>query len=265
MYRVEVHKFIARVNLIFYRAGVWHQEDEETVAAWILKLFYSIYFFILLVALLAGPLTSDNIDNIIFSLQTSLITTVLLSKLLLIIWRQDEVLELLKRLCVHSVEEHDEFTLINNKLKDLMEFVAAFLSSTYLCGTCCTLVVPLLRKERKLFFEIGFPLDYKNDEFAYWMAVTFIFTEFIIMTVSWLFTVVIWYLMTNCGLRYDVLGQQIKKMGKIKANQLRKKLSDTETDELYRADFLEAIKSHNYKEYKWSRSCNIRNFNILSF
>lgn len=78
---------------------------------------------------------------------------------------------------MHGVEEKEEFALINNKLKSLMKLVTIFLSCSVIGGFCGAFVKPLLENERKLFFVIGFPLDWRNDEFAYWMAVAFIFTH----------------------------------------------------------------------------------------
>lgn len=256
MYRVVIHHHIERIYSVFYGLGIWQQEDKETVGGRRIKLFYAIYYCLAPISFITGAMTSGNQDESVFLIEALLITCVSVVRLFYMLWRKREVLELLNQICNYSVKDQNTFILINNKMKYLRNFVVAFVSSAFCVGIYSTLLVPFLVSERKLFFSIGFPLDWRNDELAYWLAVAFLFTEVIIMSISWLFTAIIWYLMANCGLRYVVFGQQLKNMGKVSAvdgTTGKRITSITKRDNIYRRYLLEAIKSHEYlnEYYCW--------------
>lgn len=247
MFRVEVHKHIERIIKFFLQIGLWHR--EESVREWRIKFTYSIYYCFFLISLVTGALRSDNRAEIIFLVQTSIMAAVSLVKLMHIIWRKTEILELLNRVCDFYVKEYDIFTVINEKLKDLMKFVAVFLSVAYICGICTAFVAPFIGQEKKPFLSIGFPLDWKNDKYAFWIVVTFIFTELILTSISVLFSVIIWYLLTNCGLRFTVLGERIRNMGKIESvegTSKKRKVLKIERDNLYHQELHQCIASHIY-------------------
>lgn len=254
MFRVEVHKFIKKIILLFFRAGLWHQEeDEQTLRKWRLKIICSIYYCLLPISLATGNRHDDK-KEFIFSVQSSMITFVLLVKMLHITWRKRETLDLLNRVCDFYVKDHENFTLINDKLKDLMKFAIVFFILVMCSATCSTLVIPLLESERTHFFNLGFPFDYENNEIAYWLAVAFLFTQVILTIISLLFCIIIWYLMINCGLTV-----QIKNMGEIRSVEEgkvnKRKITITERDNVFLRDLMDAITSHNeLKEYECLRS-----------
>lgn len=116
---------------------------------------------------------------------------------------------------------------------------AAVLTVSYICGFCSTLITPFIGVEKKLFFSIGFPLDWKNNEFDYCIGAAFIFTQMFLSRIALLVSVMIWYLLMNCGLQYVALGHQIKNMGAIKSvdkKANKRKISNIERDNLYRRD-----------------------------
>ncbi len=126
-----------------------------------------------------------------------------------------------------------------------MKLMTVLWISSCFCLFCEVLVAPFIPDEKTLFFPVGFPLDWRNSEFAYWMAFTFIATIAVMTAISLLFTTILWYLMANCSWRYEVLGQQIKKMG---ADD--RQISNVEGDNLYRRELDKAIASHTHlKEY----------------
>lgn len=244
MFRVQVHKHTERIFSLFYRMHIWHREDEETVTERTFKLFYSIFYCLFPLSLIAGAFASDNMGEFVFLVESSILSAVSLIRLLYVIWRKNEILDLINRICDYGVKDEQTFSQTNDKLNIFMKFSTAFVSLVYFCGISMVLVIPFLSTERTLFFNIGFPLDWKNNEFAYWMAFTFVVTQVIITAVSLLFPVIVWYLMASCGWRYVALGQQIRDMGKIKledATAIEMKISNAEIDNLYQRDLIEAI------------------------
>lgn len=239
----------------YYRMGVWHREDEETVGERRLKFFYSFYFIIFPILTAGGMISNDNKDQVIFSGEILVLCIVLLVKLWYIIWREKELLELLLNgICEYFIDDHKKYTQVTNKLNMLMKFAAVFLCLACFC-VICMIVVPIFENDNNLFVILAFPLDWRNNEFAYWSANIFLCTQLIGDVITWSFTVITWYLMANCSLRYDVLGQQIRNMGTIKSvHEMsdERKMSHAERDNLYLRDLLEAIATHTkLKEYKY--------------
>lgn len=254
MSQIEVHKNIVRITEFFYRVGIWNRQDVETIGQKRLKLFYFVYYFLYPLSFTAGAVASDNEDEKILMVQSSIMSVVLLLKLWYLIWRKNEILELLDRICDYCIDDRETVKVVNDKLDIFMKFITVFLSVAYFSITSVSFVAPFIGEERKLFLPIGFPLDWRNNEFAYWMAVMFIGSEMIISSFLFLFSVIVWYLIANCSWRYDVLGEKITEMGKrrkeVYESAVERPISNTERDNLYHRDLVSAITSHSHlKEY----------------
>lgn len=247
MYKVQIHKVINSIFSSFFRLGLWHPGDEATIRETRIKLFYSIYNLLLPISLMAGSLSSDNRDESIFLIEGAIMATVFSVKLMYIILRKKKILELLNRVGVYSLENLEECTIVNDTLKNLMRFVRVFISLSYTAMTCSQLVIPFLGGEKKLFFNVGLPLDWKNNEIAFWIAFVFLVTEIFLTAVAILFSILMWYLMTNCAIRYEVLGHQIKNMGVIRevvATANRRKITVVEKQNLFLQDLISHAESH---------------------
>lgn len=64
---------------------------------------------------------------------------------------------------VYSIDDREEFKLVNDKMRRFIKFVTILFFNTF---TACyvTVVAPFFGKEKKLFYNIGFTLDWKNNE-----------------------------------------------------------------------------------------------------
>lgn len=121
-------------------------------------------------------------------------------RLFFIIWRQNEIFELLHRIDVYLIKEEQDFTVIANKLKSFTKWITYFYSYAIFMGVCITVGVPFIRSKKNLFLNVGFPLDYKNDEISFWIVFLFVFTETSLSISSVSYSIIIWYLMFNCAL-----------------------------------------------------------------
>ncbi len=244
MLRVQLHNLIRRLFFCYYLFGFWHQGDVETSKERRSKILISIYYLLFLISNIAGAVASDNRDDKVFLIEVTIMCIVLLVKLWYIIWRKRETLELLDRICDYNVEDRETFDLVNSKLKKLMKFCAAFFTAVLICGIYLSFFEPLLRTEKKLFVNFGFPLDWKNNDLAYWLANLFFATQMIIVFFGSTFSVITWYLMANCGCSYVVVGQRIRKMGEMRS-AVKIKISKTQKDTLYQRHLIETIASHS--------------------
>lgn len=68
----------------------------------------------------------------------------------------------------------------------------------------------LIGNERRLFVDIGFPLNYKDSEVAYWVAYVFLSTEIVVHLMYVFCSLLMWYLLFSCSLRYKELGGRLK-------------------------------------------------------
>lgn len=257
MFRVQVHANIQVILEFLYRLGFWHRNHKETVVERSIKLFYSIYNCLFPISLLVGAFTSDSIDESIFLIQVGTLNSVCLVKLLHLIWRQVEILELFNGICEYSIVDRKTFDRVEDKLSNLMKFVEVFLITTSICGLSVTILSPLFSNKRTIIIKFAFPLDWRNNEFAYWMASLFLSTEAIIVLTSLLFVVISWYLMASLLCRYEVLGQQMKTIGQVTPtvdeSGKKRQISKIEIDKLYLQDLIRTIESWNYlKEYERS-------------
>lgn len=247
MYQIQVHPRIESIISFLHLIGLWNRGDKPTVKEMRTMSFYSVYYFLFPVLLLTQAFISENQDEIIFLIEATAVSFVMLVRLWYLIWNKKRILELMNQICVYTIDDNEENTLINRKLKRLMKFVTVFLAILNFAGFCVVFVLPFIGSERKLFFNVAFPLDWKNDELSYWIAVAFTSVEVVLCAVSLLCPVIIWYLLINCALNYEVLGHRIRCIGTTKPS--KRNISVAEEHELFRRGLIAAVESHrNIKE-----------------
>lgn len=221
--------------------GFWYRQDDKIFG----KLFYSTYYILFPISTIAGALSNENhLESKILLVESAMISIPLLTKLLYVIWRKREILEFLNRICDYYIEDSETFTAVNNKLNALMLFVSSLFWSTAFSGVSIAFITPFVGREKNLFLRVGFPLDWRNDELSYWVTFVYVSIQMMLSAILVSFSIIIWYLMANCSWRYDVLGQEVLKMGKIRKRESveQHRISDAERDSLYRQDLVETIK-----------------------
>lgn len=220
-----------------------------------IKFFYCFYYSLFPISLVVGAIKSDDLEEKIYSFELAIAMIVLSAKLHFIIWKQKEILELLNRICVFSIQNDDDCKFVNKKISEFMKFVILLIIlNALLGGFCDSTVAPFVGSEKNLFFKIGFPFDWKNNEVAFWMANLFLFTEVYLSIAACLFPIIMLYLMICCSLRYEVLGNELKNMGSI-PKENKRKTSEKEKHDIYLRDLKAAIDSHlHIRGYNYVRS-----------
>lgn len=254
MYRVELKNILNRTMSLFYYLKLWHRDDETTIGVTIIKSLYCIYHLLFPISLMAGAITNDDTDESILLAEISINCSVMSVKVLHIIWKKKEILEMLNRCCVYIVGDQGEFTLVNSTLRKFEKFIVILLVVLNVTGIFITVVSPCLGSERKLFLNVAFPLDWKNDRISYWIVNAFLFTEVFFSTLTFSFSVIIWYLLINCDLRYKIVGNQLRNMGRIKTEDItvenKHKTLDKEKKNIFCRDLIAVIDSYQQmREY----------------
>lgn len=244
---VQVNRSINHLTELFCCLGLWQRGLKATRRETWIKLFYSIFFLLLAISLIAGAIKSNDFGDSILLALLATQTILMLVRFCHIIWNKNEVVKLLRRIDVYPTEDNGELTPINSILKGFIKITTYFFIYAVLTVVVVLLIMPFVGKERKLFVDIAFPLDYKNNEIAFWVAFLFLFVGTILVLISILFSILIWYLLLNCGLQYRVLGSKLRHIGIIKTtdptvNRLR--ISKVEKQNLFYRDLIAAVKYH---------------------
>ncbi|XP_037025588.1 odorant receptor 94b-like [Bradysia coprophila] len=218
MHSIQIHKFIALIISFLYLIGVWHRGDKSTVKEMQRKLFFCIQNSLFVLSIGFGSIANDKKNMSIFLAEISVGAAVLSVKLWLLVWKQNKILDLLPQVCVFSIRNGDDYKRSSDKLRGFVKFALVFISAAAFAAFLSTLGLPLFGSEKTIFMEIAFPLDYRNKEIAFWIAITFMFIGTSLSVVSLLFTVMCWYLLLSCSLRYEVLGSELKNLGRITKN-----------------------------------------------
>ena len=218
MHSIQIPKAIALIISFFYLIGFWHRGEKPTVKEIRLKLFYCIYYALFFLSIVVGAIINEEMDQSIFLAELSMGVGVMCLQLWLLIWKQNEILNLLNRVSVFSIQDDDDHDVFTEKVRGFMKFVFVFMTTLTTADFLMSVVYPLVGSERTLFIEIAFPLDYKNSDIAFFIAAVWFFTEtFLTMSVIY-FSVIIWYVLLICALRYEILGSELKRMGQISEN-----------------------------------------------
>ncbi|XP_037025860.1 odorant receptor 23a-like [Bradysia coprophila] len=239
----KIQSGINDMTTLFYRIGFWHRGPAASPRELCLKLFYCILYVQFPISLMGGAIISDTIGEAIFLMEPSVITSVMFTKLCVLIWKQNEIMEFLNGICVFPIRYDEDFMYVDVKLKRFMTFVRVVLGVALVAVGFEGILVPIITTERYLFYKIAFPWDWKTDDRAYWAAVAFEFMGIVFTVLAFVFSIVIWYLLLNCSLRYEVLGNEMGKMGS-KWDKVRAKVSVMERENIFSRDLKASIESH---------------------
>lgn len=217
MYVVELENGMSRLIKLFFAIGFWHRGDNPTLTQIVINTFYCVYYLFFPISLIAGAITNENSAESVSLLAIALSNVTLVVKIYHIIWRKKDILQMMNRNCIYTVDDQETFILIDNKLKSLMKFFTVFAFSAAMAAFCSIIAhIGYLGRERQLFFKIGFPFDYKTNEIAFWLALAFNSTEEIVAVLIIFFSTIVWYLMVHCAFKYEILGHKLRTLGLLK-------------------------------------------------
>ncbi|XP_037040042.1 odorant receptor 94b-like [Bradysia coprophila] len=211
MHHIQVHTIINQILSVFYRIGFWNREDEKSPIKLRIKWFYLIYHFMVVVSAVTGSLHNENKDDRILLIETAVVNAVLTAKLWLTMWKQRQIFELLEQICTFTVRDREAFVFVNEKLKQFSNVTKLFIWIVAVLATF-EVIAPFVG-EKNLFFKIALPFDWRKNDLNYLLANAYICSAIILSCFCVLNTILLWYIMFNCSLRYQVLGIHITKMG----------------------------------------------------
>ncbi|XP_037039750.1 putative odorant receptor 71a [Bradysia coprophila] len=242
MHSTRIHTVIDRTISFFRRIGIWHGEVRPTMNQLRLKLFYSIYHTFFCTSLYVGAITNESADESIFLAEAAIIVAVFTIKIWMLIWKQKQIMRLLNRICVFSIRNGEEFEFFNDKVEKFIKFVKLFACATVIASLGCS-VFPFFVNEKLFIVDIAFPLDWKDSEIGFWMAYIFFVSEIVLTLLALTFSVIIWYLLLHCSLRYKILGMEIRNMGRT-TDPSKEEISAKEQQAIFYQDLVALIEAH---------------------
>lgn len=235
---IEVHSLITKILQSFYRLRLWNVTEKASLRITVLKLLQLFYFASFVASMAVGACMSYDKDEYIFLTVAAMINGVIVYRMATIIWKKNEILLFVRELGKHSIEHEGDFIRVNIKLENFIKFAKAFILMCVL-GVTFALFVPVISSENKLVFNIALPPQWKNNEVVFWIAHLYSVLGCTYSSLSLLLSVIIWYLMINCAIQYEMLGNQLRNLGLEKM-----KASKEEIQKLFLQDLIAAIEIH---------------------
>lgn len=264
MYHVELKKNIRHIMSLFYCLGLWHRDDDVSIIRKTIKLFPPIYYSFFTVSLLNGAITTDDKDESIFLALIAIISVTLLVKLYFITWRQKEIFEMLNGCGVFTVEDDEDFNIVEKTLKKIETFYNILFAGTSIFGFSISLW-PFLGISQKPFLNVAPNLDLKNNRIAFWVVNAFLGTEVCFACISSVFSAVVGLLLIACALRYEVLGNEIIRIGVIKTEGKMTQSSKKKRSNIFLRELIAKIDSHRQiRKYYTEDLIQNQQFDIFS-
>lgn len=204
----------------------------------------NIFYLSFVISVLTGVFLSDDKNESIFLVAVSVAAVVIIVKLKYILCEQEDITKFIQNTGTHLLEDEVYFLQITKKINFLMKFATFFTCTTFVGITpLFILYLPIFSVEKRLPLNIGFPFDWRTSEIAYWIAYFYTIFNFMITIFCLLLNVIIWYLMINCAIKYETLGNQFRGVSKTKATGERdKNISDAVMS--FTEKLIDLIKNH---------------------
>lgn len=244
MYTIKVHKRIEQIISVFYFMGLWHDDRENNFRKWVFRIYHIVIYGYFPVSLIAEAFTSDNESEAIYLGVVSIVAFVLAVRLYYFLLKKDEILELVHKMCTHSVTDNEQFHKVSNKIRVFIKIITYF-GIMVVCSVSIQTVIalPMFSNEKVLPYNIYFFLDWRKSQLAYWIAFVFVMYESMISIVCVLFNIIIWYLMVSCVTEYQILGSEFRNIG-TKITLTENILSVVQKQELFLEELTSLIKRH---------------------
>lgn len=215
MTTIEINDRINQVVSQYYRLKIWQRENATPSLLHVaIQRFYFVIHLSYVFAVFSG-LFLCNHNEFVFQIAVLMAYFVVNVKLYYLLWHQKDIRSFLHKLCYHSISDRNESIRVNKKLNAFVKFVSTFLMLAA-SGTVPFFgyTLPIFTKGRKLPLMIGlYPLNWRNNLWSYWAAYLFITLNHVLTVALLSSSVIIWYIMINCSIKYELLGSEFRRIG----------------------------------------------------
>lgn len=246
MYKTDIPIAVKQVIAVFHALKLWTVKEDAAVYETALKFFHFIYFVSFVLSIVVRTVLTDDKDDRVIMTAAAIIAVVHICRLWYTISKKNEILALIWQLGAHSTNDREMFHQIMNKLNNWMNF-ARFIISMCTSGVVLLCIFPLLSSEKIVLFNIAFPTD-REQRTAFWIAHSFNVVGSSYAVLCFFVSVIVWYLMINGAVKYQLLGDQLRNMGvanvTINGTSQNRKHLKTNQQNQFLEDLIEAIRTH---------------------
>lgn len=216
MYKIEIHPTFRRIIAVFIQFGFWRNEEMSR------KLFYLFNMILFQILIVTCAWISDDKNESLFLAQAEISALVMMVKLKYLLWNKDIILLFLSESIVtHYILDYNLFVQVKEKIQNFIKFVHVYI--VVMATVVFLLIVsplPIFSSDRKLPMFIVYSFDSKYSELIYWLIYSpLTFQIFLIFSINFL-TVIIWYVLLNLSIKYQVLGNQLINLGVPKVTKI---------------------------------------------
>lgn len=238
---IKPHRIISQIISVLTFFGMWETDNQFFITKSLTKLIYFLISSLFCVSLFSGSYLSADYNESFFLTAAGIGGILQFVKLIYVLAKQDQITTFLNDICVHSIPDRDEFNAVQGKLNNFARFgyVNVFITTIGIIGFHIV-TLPIFSTEVALPLSIGLPFDWRNNRINYWLAHSYIAIGILIAAVAYFFTMVYWYIMYNCSIKYKILGNRFRTLG-YKTTAI---ISMREKEELLYKYLVELVRAH---------------------
>lgn len=211
----EANPSLERIFYVFKLFGIWQKSEDDLKYRYVWKIAHKINYVLYQILLLTFAFTAEDKNEKTFVGLMYLIITVVSVKMLYLLAKKKEILSFLSDSYVDVSNLNSKIQIeVSKKERIFIQFANAYL---LLIVICLILFVgstfPLFTADRKLPFHITFSLDWKHEATVHWILYISMSWTTVLSLVYNSLTVIVWCILYNFSIQYDVLGKQFKALG----------------------------------------------------
>lgn len=250
MFEIELHSGVRKITSIFLFIGIWPQEiDSESLkkfkAYFLAALYTSFPIHFAVCAFFA-----DDVTESVTSGLYALLESVASAKCFYLIFNREKILGFLNDpILSHQTESKEEYDNYSKKINRFVNFIRLYLSVMSV-SLIANNIYNLTSDDDLLPLGLTFPRE--NHEIGYWVQYACITVSCAMCCISNFSNIIIWYVMLNYSIEYELLGSKFRKLG-VKSEEDEKVFSQkkptTITSSLgstYLDDLLGLVKDHHH-------------------
>ncbi len=208
-----MHPTFCRIIRIFYVFGFWQNTKTWTFRKAARKFLYLLNMILFQTMIVTCACINDNKSESLFLIQVEITAIVMTVKLLYILRNKDNILSFLSdSTVVNCCTDSGMYVQVNQKVKKFIKFIHVYLAMVAFV-VILLIISPFFTSYKMLPMFIIYSFDWKYSELIYWIIYSPLAFQFFLIFVINLFTVIIWYVMFNCSIRYEILGYQLMNLG----------------------------------------------------
>lgn len=231
--------FVTHLIRAFEWLDLFSIDSQTSLRRKVYRKFRLWLFFGFPLAFMIGSYENEDRSETLYLLALSICVILHSIKFNFISTRMGIFSVLLKEVSVHAIQCKEKFNEIELRLKKF-HYLATGLIGTTVFIVLIIMAFPFVFK-KVLAFNIWFPLDYKQSDLNFWIAHAYTMYCVFVCALMIAFTAVIWYVMLNMSIKYQILGYALENLGWYSLNERK---VENENSKLFYEDLIKCIECY---------------------